>query len=91
MESRIKVALDDVSTRISMHVSRAMLVDSVRMNEEAFTDPETAKEYDLRNAMKRTVEFSEIIFDYLRVLRQEAEELRSLVDDLWESEKQNNA
>lgn len=76
------VDLDDVATRIGMHVSRALLVESVRTDEAGGVNPETASESDIRYAFRQTTEFSEIIFDYLHMLEQETEELRGLVDEL---------
>lgn len=74
--------LDDVTTRIGMHISRALLIDSVRTDEVGGVHPDTSGEIDVRYTLRQTVEFSEIIFDYLHMLEQEAEELRGLVDEL---------
>lgn len=74
--------LDDVTTRIGMHISRALFVDSVRANEAGGVHPKTSSEIDVRYAFRQTTEFSEIIFDYLHMLEQEAKELRRLVDEL---------
>ena len=76
------VDMDDVTTRIGMHISHALLIDSVRTDEVSGVHPDTSGEIDVRYALRQTAEFSEIIFDYLHMLKQEAEELRGLVDEL---------
>lgn len=82
--------LDDVATRVALHLSRALLVCSVLADEAEEIDIETEDACCVRNTMRRSVEFSEIIFDYLAMMKDEIEELRGLVNellDVWRSEK----
>ena len=82
--------LDDVANRLELYVSRALLVGSVLSDEVNDIDIETEDACCVRNAMRRSVEVSEIIFDYLAMMKDETEELRGLVKellDVWRSAK----
>lgn len=91
MTHSLRAELDELAIRIGMHVSRAQLIESVRVDEVGNVDPDKSEPCMVGLAFRWTTDLSEIISDYLDMLQKEAEELRNLVDELNKSEMQHTA
>lgn len=81
------VDLDNAVGLLELYASRASLVNSVMTDETGNIDPQNCEDWRVRLCLARSIEFSEIIFDYLIMIKGEAEKLRVLVDELYAARK----
>ena len=74
--------LENFTFTLSQCASKALLIESVRMEECSLADAMTSHECVVRNTLRRTAELSDIISDYLRLISNAASEITAVVSDL---------
>ena len=82
--------LDGVRVELSDYVNRAVFIYSVMKNETDKINLPESKEWEVKAAAERTTVYSEIIFDYLWMLKEKVDELSNMVDKLYDCDRRGS-
>lgn len=82
--------LDGVRVELSDYVNRAVFIYSVMKNETDKINLPESKAWEVKAAAERTTVYSEIIFDYLWMLKEKVDELSNIVDELYDCDRRGS-
>lgn len=82
--------LEEVHTQMNEYVNRAIFIYSVMKDETDKINLSESEAWRVKATAERTTVYSEIIFDYLWMLKEKVDELSNLVEDLYACDRKGS-
>lgn len=82
--------LEDVRTQMSDYANRAVFIYSVMKNETDKINLYESEAWKVKATAERTAVYSEIIFDYLWMLKEKVDELSNMIEELYACDRRGS-